>query len=290
MKYKTNFLKETEKRIVSFGVGQMGKQFAEIAQEKEIKISFFCDNDERKWGTTFFDIPIVSLAQLIETEEEFVFVISNKKYFREITEQLEEHGINQVYYSFFEEDLLKKGKISTLQLHEFEAEFEYYRYQNENPEAVTIPIGLGNITERCTLNCKHCFAEVPYIENPKDTPFELFKESIDHYSAYFDKIQNMHLSGGEPLMHPKIYDMIEYTAQQENIQRVRVFSNGTLLINEEKLKKIDKTKVSFYFSHYGDYSIKLEENSKLLDKLEFDYIVVDHDHWFERNTKISFCP
>lgn len=95
------------------------------------------------------------------------------------------------------------------------------------------PVVIWNLLRRCNLTCKHCYAT----SADKDFPNELSREQI---SAVMQDLWQfgtrvLILSGGEPLMHPHIYD-ISKEAKAMGFY-VGLSSNGTL-IDESRIDKI----------------------------------------------------
>ena len=97
------------------------------------------------------------------------------------------------------------------------------------------PVVIWNLIRRCNLTCKHCYA----ISADTDFPNELNKEQVfevmDDLKKF--KVPVLILSGGEPLMHPDIFQIAQrakamgfYTA---------LSTNGTL-IDTENIDTIDK--------------------------------------------------
>lgn len=67
-------------------------------------------------------------------------------------------------------------------------------------------------TSRCNLRCTGCVhgtdLPIPY----GDMPLETFQRIVDEYGDYLFKI-SMYIIG-EPLLHPRIYDMVAYAARR----------------------------------------------------------------------------
>jgi heme d1 biosynthesis radical SAM protein NirJ len=97
----------------------------------------------------------------------------------------------------------------------------------------TGPVVIWNLIRRCNLTCKHCYAT----SADKDFPGELSTEKV------FDVMDNLKdfgvpvliLSGGEPLMHPDIFE-ISHHAKDMGFY-VGLSSNGTL-ITEDNIQNI----------------------------------------------------
>lgn len=84
-----------------------------------------------------------------------------------------------------------------------------------------------DVTNRCNLRCKHCYND----SGPKrddELTFEEIKKLIDTFADI--GVLNMVLSGGEPLLHPRIFDIIEYIRSKP--MSCIMFTNGTLITKE----------------------------------------------------------
>jgi len=95
---------------------------------------------------------------------------------------------------------------------------------------------LIQITERCNLRCKHCF--VSAVSTGYDMNYELI---IDHIipAIIKNKISRVTLTGGEPLVYPRLTDLVN-TLGDQNVS-VGICTNG-VLVNEELLGLIKNCK------------------------------------------------
>ena len=78
------------------------------------------------------------------------------------------------------------------------------------------------VIKTCPNNCLFC-SSCSSIEAKTIIPFELFKETIDHFLK-LGGIEEISLSGGEPLLHPDIFKMIAY-CKEKGIKTV-LFTSG----------------------------------------------------------------
>ncbi|MEN6318289.1 MAG: radical SAM protein [Syntrophaceae bacterium] len=92
-------------------------------------------------------------------------------------------------------------------------------------------------TNRCTLRCEVCPTKEDMTRKKGFMDFELYKKIIDENSNV--EFINLFL-WGEPLLHPRIIDMIQY-AKEKSIE-VTFYSNGTLL-DQEMSRRILETGV-----------------------------------------------
>ena len=95
------------------------------------------------------------------------------------------------------------------------------------------PVVIWNLIRRCNLTCKHCYS----ISADKDFPGELTTEEIyrtmDDLKAF--RVPVLILSGGEPLLHPDIFDIAKRAKAMGFY--VGLSSNGTL-VDDSNIDKI----------------------------------------------------
>ena len=87
-----------------------------------------------------------------------------------------------------------------------------------------------HILEQCNYKCKYCFA---HYEDKKILPIEDWIEIIDNISNSIP-VKRFNIAGGEPLLYPKINELIEYI-KSKNIH-VSIITNG-ILLNESFIER-----------------------------------------------------
>ncbi len=91
------------------------------------------------------------------------------------------------------------------------------------------------ITKRCQCNCEHCSAQ-RFMRNPKP---EVTTEDVLRVTREAQELGcvTVIFVGGEPLMHPDIYEFIASVDREE--ARPSIFTNGLLLTDKNIEKLID---------------------------------------------------
>jgi radical SAM protein with 4Fe4S-binding SPASM domain len=87
------------------------------------------------------------------------------------------------------------------------------------------PIVVWNITRRCNLKCIHCYSDSDYREYPGELNWDQCVAVVDDLAAY--GVPAVLLSGGEPLIHPRFFDLAAY-ARSKGL-RLTLSTNGTLI-------------------------------------------------------------
>lgn len=137
------------------------------------------------------------------------------------------------------------------------------------------------ITRRCNLSCGYC---TEYDHSSPPVPLEDLKDRID--AIHRLGVINISLLGGEPLMHPNLLEIVEYSSRHS---QVSITTNGFLLkkdlilqLNEVGLSNlqisIDALEVDP--SQYIQKSLR-----KLLSKLE----LLQNYATFDVHTNVVLC-
>ncbi len=107
-----------------------------------------------------------------------------------------------------------------------------YGFKKEKDE-VFPPMLFAEITNICNLNCIHCpytYISKQKFYKPRHMELDIYKKIVDEVSQYKGTILRL-VCDGEPMMHPKLLEMIAYT-RERGISPICLNTNGTL-INEK---------------------------------------------------------
>ena len=105
------------------------------------------------------------------------------------------------------------------------------RYPPRFPKSVHL-----YITNRCNLNCNNCYYRTKF-DQKKEIPLSIIKELFKEWKQY--KLSSIAIGGGEPLLHPKIVDVIQLG--KELGFYMGVTTNGTYL----KPIRADRVHISY---------------------------------------------
>ncbi|MDL5032167.1 heme d1 biosynthesis radical SAM protein NirJ [Pelomonas sp. APW6] len=89
----------------------------------------------------------------------------------------------------------------------------------------TRPVVIWNLTRRCNLTCKHCYALSADHHYPGELAYDEICTVMDDLRAY--GVPVLILSGGEPLLHPQLFE-IASRAQAQGFYTA-LSSNGTMI-------------------------------------------------------------
>lgn len=91
------------------------------------------------------------------------------------------------------------------------------------------PIVVWNITRTCNLRCIHCYSDSAAQQYPGELTWEQMKAVVDDLADY--QIPSLLLSGGEPLVHPRFFDLVDYTRKRG--LKLTISTNGTLILPDK---------------------------------------------------------
>lgn len=105
-----------------------------------------------------------------------------------------------------------------------------------------------SITGRCNYNCRHCFMSAPDYKG-SDPTLEQCTGILDQLAE--NGINNISITGGEPLVSPHFYDILDEMVKRGMILDT-IYSNGKL-VDETLLDELEKRKMhpSFQISFDG---------------------------------------
>ena len=135
------------------------------------------------------------------------------------------------------------------------------------------------ITTRCSLKCKLCGFGVPYVKNPCHVSLESLSKQLEKFFEVWDSTQRLNFIGGEVLMHPNIYEIVQETLKyKDKIKTFRITTNGTIPPSEKLLKLIadcnEEKNFEFVISDYGSsLSRKVDKIIECLEFYKIPYIV-----------------
>lgn len=110
-----------------------------------------------------------------------------------------------------------------------------YHYHKAAPKKVRKKLIFEiHIVEHCNLNCKAC-NNFSCIAKPSFLDIEEFRKDLSRIREIFEnRVEQIQLLGGEPLLHPNLEQFCEAAREifPENTTRIRIVTNGTLLLKQ----------------------------------------------------------
>ena len=102
------------------------------------------------------------------------------------------------------------------------------------------PITVWNITRTCNLRCVHCYSDSNAMQYPGELSWDQMQEVVKDLADY--QIPSLLLSGGEPLIHPRFFDLVDLASEAG--LKLTISTNGTL-ITPEKAARLKAANVAY---------------------------------------------
>lgn len=273
MKHKYNRVENFEyeaarKKLIIFPASRQLDHVLSVYPDIRERIVFIWDNN-KEWDHKMYEpynIPVKYYEPGKFKDDEYIILLISHQ--REIYRQLnKDRALENVYvFSFPFERLEKHDK------HYYEKRFtqgcrEFYqrafetvyfndeKYMEEkmskcNLEKLSIPNIQLVLTTKCTLNCKECFALVPYCRDKKHYALADILKEIDLLLENIDECICMELIGGEPFLYPYIKEVIRYCIDSQKIGFIEITTNGTIVPEHEVLDLCRNPRVLVTISEY----------------------------------------
>jgi len=94
------------------------------------------------------------------------------------------------------------------------------------------------ITNMCNLECKHCYLDEEQRMPSVEQLISDFEEYAKMPKRFGSKI-NVSLTGGEPLLHSEMLNLVNYLRNQPEVAEISIFSNG-ILIDDAMIEGLKK--------------------------------------------------
>ena len=134
--------------------------------------------------------------------------------------------------------------------------------RNANPggalgvmEKLSTCLALIEIVNSCNLSCPTCYADSPLGAGQKvdAVPLENLQQRIQGVIDRKGKIEILQLSGGEPTLHPRFFELLRWLHENPEIDYVLLNTNGVRIANDVKFA--DELARTF---RYGKFQLYLQ--------------------------------
>ncbi len=239
------------KKVIPFGLGRTTKRILPKLLET-FQIPFMIDNEREDACAEYRGIRIYNLREALPLIKETKIVIMTKgSIYAEISQQLKEAGYREYEdYCAFER---------------FMAEW-HYKYEGKCYLSKLNTI----ITSNCSLQCSHCATFIPFCKKKEDCSIREIGQNLASLFEFVDYVAEFTMLGGEPLLHKKLKEIIEFAATEYKayIGQIVIITNGTVVPDENVLAVLKKHNVLLSISDYTAVKGYSDKLTKLVDVLE----------------------
>ena len=204
--------------------------------EKNVSVVAFIDDEFMPHGGKIHGKPVLTRTEYFSKihSDEYGIIIGNGHRERAIALQLEKYGfIRNQDFCFYRD---------------FQYLYEFYhtgRCEVFYTEMI--------LTTYCNLHCKDCTYQIPYRTNHLHRPYKEIINDINLYFSVVDRVQSFRLLGGEPLLHPKFYEILKYVVENysNKIDGLYIVTNGMMLLSAKLLETVSIGDVTIVISDYS---------------------------------------
>lgn len=250
-----------------FGAGDLGLKSYHILKN-ELNIIGFIDNDEKKWESNKYEKPVLPLIEAKIDKKTGIILTPGQMQRMSIYHELTSKGYKK------DEDFFV--------LEEFLGVYFSYKYN----KAYFYNISFLPSTV-CNLKCEACLNFNAHAKSFYVRKWEDLIADVDLFFSCVDYILLFHVSGGEPLLYPRIADLIEYIDKKygDRIYQLRTVTNGTVVPSDKVLEKLSKSNVEITVDDYREAVPQYNENfDNLIQKFEEFHIphyISKVDSWID---------
>ena len=255
------------KKIAIFGAGAIGRRVNALIKfnNMELKALYYCDNNTKLHGKIIDSLPVISAHSLSEiyqqNEIDFVLIAVSNSYLKEISEQLVEYKINNVfitphYYLSKNTCGISKSNIM-LKIEANKPRLKYFEF---------------HICDHCNMNCTGC-GHFSNISKEYYADVDAYAKDLFRLKELFWGVERIRLMGGEPLIHDKLNEFIDITGEVFPDSLICIATNG-ILLNKMPPNLFDAVRgknARFDISLYPPMYNKKDDLEILLDIYEVSY-------------------
>lgn len=281
------YILQQQCQVLIFGADIAGKVVAEILKSAGVTPHAFIDNNKNKCELALNGIPVWHASALQNTDRSALILIAST-YISDIVAQIEEIGFyHWVPIATLLEENWDKNLRNVLQGDlrknhsggEFTQDFDEFVLSNMinsqkkylDPNKLYIRSIDLIITEKCSLKCKDCSNLMQYYEAPINIEDDDLLRDLADICAVADEINEIRIIGGDPFMKKDFPTIVAKAASYPNVNKVVVYTNGTICPPDEKLLAIANPKTFVFITTYGELSRNSEKLEARLQALNINY-------------------
>jgi len=276
---------------IIYGAGVVGEAVLYACRYNNIKVGCFCDDNTNITGRNLCDIPIINTLSVIQDKKTpHHFIIATT----EIQDVINKIQVNKLATW---ENCIKLLNHFDVYAHTFSKKIDFARYvidacischkAHQCPNKLFIRSVDLVITEKCSLKCKDCSNLMQYYKKPHGYLTRFLYDSIDRLCEIADEIHECRIIGGEPLLHKEHHKIVERVLSKPNVNKVIIYTNGTINIPPSKIQPYKNNKVVFFITDYGKLSKQIQQLQQTLMQNNIMYYINPVGGWTDCSKIVS---
>lgn len=277
--FEKKYFKENQKVLI-YGAGRYGK--LAFYALKAIGIIPYAFIDDLLKGNKVLNTEVISPQYLHLYKTDIVLIASYNSFF-DMLLIAQSEGCENIY------DIAELIKIdfdvSVLDEYELDEKRNPEKYlnlvKNSGANEFVITHLEMVLTECCTLKCRDCANLMQYYKKPCNLELDSIIKSFDNFLETIDVLFELRLIGGEPFIVKNIDKIIDKYADNKKVKRITIYTNSTLIPNEEVLDSLMKENLSVHMSNYGKISCRVNELCEIFEERKIKYYIHSYEDWMD---------
>ena len=265
--------------VAIFGAGRAGRfLYREIFNKsKDIKVIAFIDNIIQK--IEGLELAIYKPCEYFEkykSETDAVFIAAGaQKTINIMVNTVLTYNITNIYILH---DIAGKCKLSPF-YDDGSINFKRLRKIKFCEDKPTIPYIEVPVTDKCNLNCKGCLFACNGDSEEKNISYRQLEKDAHRVSELFYDIPWIRILGGEPLLHPKIKEILKLYRDVFPSSEIDLCTNGLLILkmNSDFFESLRKNRITVHVSGYTPTYMLLDKIDELLKNNGIEYTVLKRE-------------
>ena len=263
--------------VYLYGMGVHLRNTFDKLKELEIPILGIVDKNEEFWGHDWEGITIYPPQKL--EDKNTPIIICTRGSFDEIYYELNSRDFSCILPFYFYQDKRQQMSQNYQSLSDRENAIRMKLKSLEEKDAVILNSIDFIVTERCSLRCRDCSNLMQYYNNPVDEDIHLQFDALSSIMDAVDYVYGIRILGGEPFMNTNVHRYIEYALSFDNAAMVTIYTNGTIIPQNENLSCLVNPRVFVRISDYGITSKNLGKLQNLFEENNIHYETMECRRW-----------
>jgi len=283
-------LKKYNGRLILYGAGKVAEVVDYVLRQRGIEYLCYCDT--YRAGGTHNGHPVIS-PEVLRDEYAGVPVLITTIHHRSVAESLSEYGPREILDSvplLVEVDFSGWGNSGEKMTEEWAVRTvtSYLTTMLSAKTEKCFQELTVYVTQKCNLRCIDCSAMIPYYQNPVHYDVDTIIRSLQNlFSCDGVRFQELSILGGETLLYPELLKIIEFALTIEQVQRISIVTNGTLLPKPELLPAMQDPRFFVRISDYGKLSVKKDALIAMLKENGIRYELDNYSVWYENRHPVT---
>lgn len=150
-------------------------------------------------------------------------------------------------------------------------------------EKIKLPMMNLTPTMKCNLKCRLCGVLVPQYDFRPQMTISEWSQMLQAVFAIVDSVDKLQITGGEPLLHPNLPEMLEKCfIYSKQFEKLWLFTNCAVPIKPDLIHILQRYKDKI-FVHISDYGLKQNISVQLIEALTKNNLEYRYLNYFGNN-------